>query len=378
MSRLGFDISGESAWTPTSMSLSTIPNSRRKVFKGRKTNRTDDIAGATTSFRSTAQNSTSRRPKLHSTLDIEGAQPKRLHQSKNKPDFFNVSDIDGAQCRHHFTSSRHVNPLDPKYELPTAPEIQPSVPRFLRDGMDYSDVEGTTTKEKYPWKTRDSYNVGDIEGTQSSWKPRRFREMSKGDKINSLDVSDIVGGEFESSRQVNPLDPEYNIYGEQIAASPMSRPRPLKKETNTPFFALKTDDVPGAVPNHKYFKHLREQDRRAPKSDLNSVRDIPGANPDTLKRGLVTARKTNPLQPNYKNLDGQRVLDSWKREARKKEPPDAVHFKDSRKYRIETLERELAATTAELKHLKSSYKSPAAKAADVQAVADLPENPASE
>ena len=236
--------------------------------------------------------------------------------------------------------------------------------------MDYSDVEGTKTKKKYPWKTRDSFNVDDIEGANSTWKPQRLAHMKGNHKINSLDVSDITGGEFATSRRTNPLNPEYNIFGEVVVSSPKSRPRPLKQETNAPFFALKTDDIPGANPDHKYFKHLREEDRRQSKN-TNSVRDIPGAVPDTLKRGLSTARKTNPLQPNYRNLDGQRVVDSWKRErrAKKKPEPDAVHFQDSTKHRILTLERELAATSAELKSLKATQK----READIQAVKALPD-----
>ena len=84
MSRLGFDVDAASSkWQPKSMSLSTIPNQKRRVRHGRQTNRTDDISGATTTInRYTTSKAAPNRPELHSTLDIAGAQPKKLHGAK--------------------------------------------------------------------------------------------------------------------------------------------------------------------------------------------------------------------------------------------------------------------------------------------------------
>lgn len=332
------------------------------------TNRTDDIDGATVGSGRYARQKANRQKKemnranFFTTADIEGAQAKPLHRHTNKPNFFSTRDIDGAQPkRNHFHTARRVDPLDPKYTLPKSEPIEPAPTRFLRDSMDYSDVEGTKSAKYYRWKQRDSHNVDDIEGASAKWKPHRLRNMKGTATRDTLDVSDIMREGFVTSRSTNPMMPEYHIHGNHIAATHKSKPKPLPRETNTPFFSLSTNDVPGAKAGFKYFPCVKEENRRQFRQ-TNRVDDIKGAVPDTLKRGLVSKRTTNPLQPNYKLLDGQ-LERTWKQRPQ----PDVPNFRDSRNRRIQRLESELASTKKELAQLRKSRQ------ADIEAVKNLPE-----
>lgn len=58
-----------------------------------------------------------------------------------------ISDIPGAHPASdaknwHFHSPRGTNPLDPQYKLPSAKEAPAPAPKFLRDTLDVSDIEG--------------------------------------------------------------------------------------------------------------------------------------------------------------------------------------------------------------------------------------------
>ena len=57
------------------------------------------------------------------TNDIDGAYPRRLKQSVSqyiKPDLHQVNDINGTGAFKVWESSRHTNPLQPEYLVPTA------------------------------------------------------------------------------------------------------------------------------------------------------------------------------------------------------------------------------------------------------------------
>ena len=59
------------------------------------------------------------------------------------------------------------NPLNPNYKLQTVTFVPPPVPRFIRDNIDNSDIDGAQPRKTKEIVPRDSFNVGDIKGTKS-------------------------------------------------------------------------------------------------------------------------------------------------------------------------------------------------------------------
>ena len=115
------------------------------------------------------------------TDDIQGAKPKSLYSPYiNKPVYSNTTaGIDKSSPQSsHLKTNRIVNPLTPEYKLPSSPLQEPFMRKFLRNSLDVSDIQGTS-----------SY--------------RLLRNVIR----NPLDVSDII----KTKRITNPLNPEYII-----------------------------------------------------------------------------------------------------------------------------------------------------------------------
>ena len=77
---------------------------------------------------------------------------------------------------------------------------------------------------------------------------------------------------------------------------------------NDPFYSatsLKTNDIMGCQTGTKglgnFHTRTREQIR-----DFRTIDDIPGALSGSLKRGLVSPRRLNPLNPSYK-IPGENI-----------------------------------------------------------------------
>jgi hypothetical protein len=90
------------------------------------------------------------------------------------------------------------------------------------------------------------------------------------------------------NRQTNPLEPSYQVSGEKsygfIEGSRTSTKfvdRPLR-----PNNSLKNDDIEGAKPKYNNFICDKKE-------------DINGTKPQSLKRGISSNRRTDPLQPSY-------------------------------------------------------------------------------
>lgn len=102
-----------------------------------------------------------------------------------------------------FRSKRNVDPLCPKYVLPSAAEIVPDNGRnFIRDTLQITDING---KRSHTWQNRGREVLREpVEGSS----PSKLTKEGKG--VPRLEVKDInKDGIFETKRVVNPLKPEY-------------------------------------------------------------------------------------------------------------------------------------------------------------------------
>ena len=256
--------------------------------------------------------------------DIEKATPKKMIPEKtNKPNYnLNNRDIEGTLPRGHhcFTTSRHCDPLNPVYPLPSAGvKFPPEVPKFLRNTLDIRDIPGATAKENKINYCETDHNYMDV------YRRNRdddilldHKKLYKGNKnklYNSLDFRDVYKIPPFSNRHTNPLEPKYRydykmteinngknkadslVYGEIDG----NRPVVFSKYNNVRYGkGMKTNDIEGAQPNttSSYSKFQNKH-----KHPLKySAEDIVGAHHDTLLKSIITKRNTNPLDPKYQFL----------------------------------------------------------------------------
>lgn len=81
--------------------------------------------------------------------DIDFSQPKKLNQPLNKAYYYlRNDDVDGSRpCMNYFKTTRAPsNPLAPSYKLAGYEELEPHVPKFLRDSYNISDIDGARPK----------------------------------------------------------------------------------------------------------------------------------------------------------------------------------------------------------------------------------------
>ena len=103
------------------------------------------------------------------------------------------------------TARQPFNPLEPKYNLPKVESIDPPVPKFIRDNIDISDIQGSFPRKYYKFDTRKGHLGTNIEG--SSPKKRKDRIT----KYEYMDYRDVTLYKFKTKRCVHPLDPVYEI-----------------------------------------------------------------------------------------------------------------------------------------------------------------------
>lgn len=207
-----FDITGGEK-NYQSMTLQTVPVEHH-IIRTQNENfslRTDDIDGARAKpFTGKLRNT------FYDTTDIEGSSPQNSYDITKPPfDIMGHDDIEGSKPRIRRNmphSNRHTNPLNPNYELPkTKQEPPPELP-FIRDNINYDDIPGVHPRSYKPVKpARDIMKVSDIEGAHPTHRNREIRESHN----RQFDVSDINNdGDFHSKRHTDPLDPQFQIYGE--------------------------------------------------------------------------------------------------------------------------------------------------------------------
>jgi hypothetical protein len=94
---------------------------------------------------------------------------------------------------------------------------------------------------------------------------------------------------------------------ETIGEVPQSKPRKLQWDNGEPFFALLTEDIAGAAPQRWVGAvpfNVYDPPEKKPIISFHEPQDIPGTQVGSLRKGIVTGRSTNPLNPRYVMLDG--------------------------------------------------------------------------
>ena len=264
--------------------------------------------------------------------DIEKTSPKQIIPDKtNKPNY-NLSnkDIEGTEPRGHhcFSTNRHIDPLNPKYPLPSCPDKYPlPVPTFLRNTLDVRDIPGATVKKNMVNITETEHNYMDVyRRNRDDHILLSHKKLYKGNKnkiYNPLDFRDVYTNSRYSKRHTNPLEPKYKydyqmtevntskyskkniqpiLYGEIEGNHPVV----FSKYNNERYGkGMKTDDIPGAQPTTKASYSKFELKYKHPLK--YSAEDIVGAHHDTILKSIVTKRNTNPLDPKYTFLGDKGV-----------------------------------------------------------------------
>ena len=267
----------------------------------------------------------------NTNLDIEKSYPiNEYNKYTNKPDYiYKNDDIEKSkpQGHHVFQNNRHVNPLNPVYQLPSCDNNNysddESSYKFIRDTLDIKDIEGTRPKKSY-YETiieknnknnnnivpRDNINkFNDKIDNDILIEHKKNFHNNRNKLYNSLDYRDVYKKTFdlntyESKR--NPLDPTYSVSylnGEKYILGEIdgSKPKVFSRyNTEKDGKNLTTKDIEGAEPDSISF--LQKYYLRNKKPLMYSAEDIIGAKHDTRVRGIVTKRNLNPLVPKYMYL----------------------------------------------------------------------------
>ena len=229
--------------------------------------------------------------------DIEKSFPKKLHLKLNKPEYnLSNSDIEfsNPQCVKS-KIKRHLNPLEPKYQLPKANPYPPYEPKFLKDSITVDDIEGAKPRKVIGrMQLRNTMNIEDI---IDSWPKKPYIRKSKYEYINYKDVTNT---EFKTNRNTNPLDPFYVmkfVDGTNNKFGPIEKSKPhtgYQYMFKIPF-NLKNDDIEGSnIGSKNKIKNFTS------KNFCYDISDIKGTKSGTLLKGIYTERRTNPLCPKYK------------------------------------------------------------------------------
>ena len=236
--------------------------------------------------------------------DIEKSSPKILHVKLNKPEY-NLSNSDIEYSKPHCVTCkilRHLNPLEPKYKLPKSPEYPPYEPKFVRDNINVSDIEGAKPRKIVSQNVlRETMKNDDV---KDSWPRKPYIRRTK---YEFMDYRDVTHTEFQTKRSTNPLDPFYTmnfVDGSKVKFGPIEGNKPLvgsKYMYKTPF-NLKVDDIEGSNigSKNKYKKFIG-------KNFCYDISDILGTNSGSLLKGISTKRETNPLRPKYKYLGAEEL-----------------------------------------------------------------------
>jgi hypothetical protein len=301
------DVMNWSTTSITSFGPPTLDNAKRKPIElaTRDINSVKDIDGASSNFK---YNKYTNKPSLYDTSDVEGSKPRSMQRVRNVMDkSLYVDDIDGARTfikDKMLRTGRHVDPLQPSYDLPSFMSFDHRPQNFLRNTLDVSDVDGAQPKIPKKFAPRDSM-PNDIEGAQACWRPRHRRARLEAPPVDTMNVADItakVKPIDKTMRRTNPIDPGYKIYGMDIVDNPKyTKPKSFPKQIMSGHL-LRTDDINTAS---KHFQpHMRREFR-----NLTSTADIVGAQADTVVHSIQTKRETNPLAPTYQALDQNELLE---------------------------------------------------------------------
>ena len=240
--------------------------------------------------------------------DIERTNPKILHYPLNKPEYnLTNKDIEKSSPQmKHLETKRCTNPLEPKYTLPKVEEYPPPIPKFIRDSIDIKDIQGAKPQKYFQWKTRETFPLDNhgIEGSKT--KETYVRKKLGNTKYDYIDYSDLTIDIFKTRRNTNPLDPIYGFKknSDIFQYGPISKSKPM---TQYPYFYqpslnLKLNDIKGTNIGSKN----RINKFKGNNYEL-TTQDIQGCCVGSLKKGIVTKRCTNPLNPDYQFLGAKEL-----------------------------------------------------------------------
>jgi len=233
--------------------------------------RSHDIKGATCDFK--WSNFFKDGPPIKD--EIKGNAPrKRFAVGHNRPvDMaLTTADIEKAQPKaSQFTTSRCVNPLTPRYDLPsfTQRPLEPPKQMFhdgeARDTLAFKgDWQPRILERDY---ARDPLETRDVEFSQPNLR-KRLANLPPRDNMKIVEKAGerILSSRYcATPRETNPLEPSYNVSvrtthpfrvsegatpqaPSQIGAVVGSTPRQLHKDNGEPQASLIRSDLPGAVP----------------------------------------------------------------------------------------------------------------------------------
>jgi len=229
---------------------------------------------------------------INKTDDIEKCNSRVWHFELNKPEYnLTNKDIAGTSPKYEKFSSKRTphNPLEPNYKLQKYEKLPYDNPKFIRDTLNTKDIPGSSPKNYQIWKTRKNENNFNIKKS-----PINKDNLNN---YNYMDYSDISKKKFKTSRNINPLDPVYDVKFENKPIGPIdkSKPNPLYGLVYLNPINLKTDDIIGAQNGtlNKINKFSNTQTNNL------IISDIPGALSGSLKKHIVTNRQSNPVCPEY-------------------------------------------------------------------------------
>ncbi|KAF4681363.1 hypothetical protein FOZ60_012223 [Perkinsus olseni] len=300
-----------------------------------------------------------RKPEFSLKCDVPGMRSKSYYPPVvNRPRDLSLTtqDIEWAQPKiTRFRTNRVLDPLNPKYKLPKSEAVPVEPPRFNgRLTNDIRDIEFSHPKRLIPDRNynRDPNDASDIEyartkSVQEQLNDIRKRGAPRAQRTRdlSLTAKDInagpLDGRLPAMRGTDPLEPTYvipanpvlsrgrlppatslnHIWSEEVGSVenpkmepmvigevPLSRPRKLQWDNGEPLFSLLKEDIAGAssqrhvgsIPFNIYEQPFEER------PDFHSTADVPGAQVNSLAKGIVTRRKLDPQNPKYTFLDGTR------------------------------------------------------------------------
>lgn len=202
--------------------------------------------------------------------------------------------------------NRHLDPLEPKYTFPKSEPIEYPIPKFIRDNIQVDDIDGTQPKKIMSrWFQRESMKKDDI---LKSWPRKQYIRKTFYDYINYRDVTHC---DFHTGRMTNPLEPVYHLgypNGEKMSVGAIDGNKPVvfSKYIIPDPMNLKVEDISGTNTGSKNkikkFNGL---------NFMYTSSDIPGAQGDTYKRGIVTKRNLNPLTPKYQFLGREELKENY-------------------------------------------------------------------
>ena len=245
--------------------------------------------------------------------DIEKSNPKILHYPLNKPEYnlYNKDIEKSSPDVNRFKSKRNTNPLQPKYQLSKLEEFPPEIPKFIRDSMDISDIEGASPSKRNFLKIKESMSEKSIEGAKRKviYDPRK--NLGK-IKYHYIDYSDLNSEIFRTKRNTNALDPIYIFKnrdkGKMYYYGPIEKSKP---QVQYPFYYkpplnLKLDDIKGSNPGSKNFIN-----KFSGKNFEICCADIEKSGAGSLRKGITTKRCINPLMPKYQYLGEKELKESF-------------------------------------------------------------------